>query len=378
MWIYLLLFVFTYGYLSLVRKTNMSALTKDILSVGGFIPLSFIFAFRDFSIGTDTLKYVEDFLKYTELSFSQALDFSTREQGWSVYNWFLGKISVSPRFFLFVTVFIMLMNVYIAIRLYDKDIKVEVCVLIFVLFFFNPSMNLMRQCFAISFLMLSVILFMDKHVIKSIVLFLLSCTFHNSCFIGILFFVTWAFFSKIKNEKSMKKILILIPVVVFVLPYLIKFMVLYSLIPERYIRLYVNSLQYDFGVGRLITYIFPLFLVLLYFDRLVKYDKRNFVWIIAFFLQVIIYQMRDEKDMTYRIVLIFTLANVFLFYSMYKIQYDEYLQRMNDNGKLGKAVSLHNLIIVYCGIYWLYYFCFLGNHATVPYIFSLYNYIGTI
>lgn len=375
MWVYLLLFVFTYGYLSLVRKTNTSALIKDALSVIGFLPMSALFALRDYSVGTDTLKYVGDYLKYTELNFSQVLSLTSREHGWGIYNWFLGEISVSPRFFLFVTSFIMLMNVYIAVRLYEKNIKVEICVLIFLFFFFNPSLNLMRQCFAISFLMISIVLFMNKSVLKSFVLLVISCSLHNSCFIGLFFFVVWFAVGRIKNEKGLKAILLFVPLVVFILPYLIRFMTSYNLIPDRYIRLYVDSLGYDFGVGRLITYIFPLFLVVMYFDRLIKYDKRNLVWIIAFVLQVIVYQMRDEKDMTYRIVLIFTLANVFLFDSIYRIQYNEY---MSDDNKFARAFGWHKLIIAYCAVYWLYYFCFLGNHATVPYIFSLYNYTGVI
>lgn len=371
MWIYLILFLSLYCYLFLIRKIRANYLVKEILSISGLIPLSVLAALRDYSVGTDTWNYINMFNTYRGLTFTQAIERKADEFCWSIYTWGISKISYSPRFFLGITVFIMLLNIYIAVKMYDVNIRTEICVLIFLFFYFNPSLNLMRQCFAMSFLLISMVLFMNKKYLKSILVFVVSYYIHNSCMVGVIFLIFWVLLNRKWGARILRYIFLIVPILVFALPYIIQFINALGIIPARYVNLYLVTLQYDFSVGRLITYIFPIFLVLKYSKQLVNADKRNIVWILAFILETIVYQMRDSQDVVSRVVLTFSLANIFLFYSIYKLQYIEAVQNKQGIIIAKKRWGMHTLTLLYCGVYWLYYYVLLGNHHTVPYVLQL-------
>lgn len=133
-----------YGYLQRkVRRLSIKLIIKKdfffaVMLIG---LLLLIYTFRSYSVGTDTLKYIENFQNYKTYNTPNVL------YKWLVYT--INLFSHNPRFFLLVLGSLLLIPIFISINKYSPLSVLSV--LIFAGFFYGFSLNIARQFIVMSF-----------------------------------------------------------------------------------------------------------------------------------------------------------------------------------------------------------------------------------
>ena len=176
-----------------------------------FFCVLIIFCFRDYSVGVDTIGYIEEYKLGT--SFDRSID-----KGFAYYNQFLFFLGVPARLFLVLTSFLICFPVYFYIKgmAYKKMFAYILYVLIGT---FSMHLSGMRQSMAMGFSLLGLYLAMHFH--KPVYRFgilvisvLLASSFHNSANICFLYIpLIWLANKKMKLSKAFLLSSFLIPLI---------------------------------------------------------------------------------------------------------------------------------------------------------------------
>ncbi len=185
-------FILQYGK-SYVRCSNPHFYDKIYLWLI-FSLLYILLAFRDETVGNDTVAYFNIYRNISELSFSELFDYEGRfEIGYLFINKVLSYLFPDPQFLLIITgVFILMSN---AQFIYKYSQMVWLSVLwYFSLRYFDANMNILRQALAIGCILYSYSFLRSRKFWPFLFLVILGSLFHIS---AIIFVVVW-FVTKIR------------------------------------------------------------------------------------------------------------------------------------------------------------------------------------
>lgn len=162
---------------------------------------------RDLSIGTDTGGYGAFLYKQGMLANSFGSFYSAvKSSVWDVaplfacFSFGIVKLFRSQFALLFAIQFAVIVPVFLAARRHCGRALGWV-MLFYLLAFYIPGLNTMRQSVAMGFVLLLVISLMDGRYISAVVMELVALLIHSSAAIGLLFAVVWFSFFK-KNEMG--------------------------------------------------------------------------------------------------------------------------------------------------------------------------------
>lgn len=252
--------------------------TKIIWCILISLPFILTAYYRDYSVGTDT----------------QRMYYSIYYQGYAVNNWhyslyeflFIWLIKLGYRLggtFDFELLLISILTVgfmFISFLFRKERINLIVASVLYGVFLFLPSMNIMRQLLAVSIAFFGV-KFIEKNDVKKFLLIELIACFIHSTSIAVMIYLIPYLLRKV--DDKIKRIVVLIflgsPVIinwvfnsVMKVPLFAKF--------ASFIREFdMNTVQLKF----LIPQIFVLPLIILNYKKLVKADHNNFLHICASF-----------------------------------------------------------------------------------------------
>lgn len=133
--------------------------------------------FRDFSVGKDTLNYVEFYQ-------SSTFEFSRFEPGFIYLVRFCKKISSNPRFFLCITSIFIFYSFGKTIWRYSKMPSLSLYI-IYCYTFFNFALSGLRESLAISIILLSFPYILKRDYLKFIILLALASSMHTTACIFI-------------------------------------------------------------------------------------------------------------------------------------------------------------------------------------------------
>ncbi|WP_430199020.1 EpsG family protein [Photorhabdus luminescens] len=145
-----------------------------------------LFGLRDYSIGSDTQAYVENFL-YNNWNF---------EPLFTVITYSVKIFTSDPTKYLLILSLIYGVNIFTAYSIFGKNIKTHTIVFIWAVLFsqgmLTGTINLFRQAFGFSFFLLSLSIYLKKEKVNflSCLLFISSILIHssNAIFLLLLFF----------------------------------------------------------------------------------------------------------------------------------------------------------------------------------------------
>lgn len=159
MLIYILIFLLAFVFL-LNENTNNSQRYVRFL----FIIIFVIMGLRDYSVGTDTLSYIQQYEDGS--SYLRSVDV-----GFTKYNQFLAGVGVSSRLFLILSSFIILFPVYLFVKNNSVN-KSLVTLLYLTIGTFSMHMTGIRQSMAMGICLLGCVLFLtiNRKYLKYIVL----------------------------------------------------------------------------------------------------------------------------------------------------------------------------------------------------------------
>lgn len=201
-------------YLSSNRKSCINAYA--IIAI--LIP-SFVAGFRDLSVGVDTELLFPVYKSIvTQTSISGAIETANTEFFYILLGYVSKHLGGYP-FFLFVCQLLTISFVYSFVFRNKQHIYVWLAMLLYFCFFYNFSLNIMRQFVAIAYVLCISNYLLAGRIKKYFVLSLLSVIFHTSAIIGCTFlYLIYALVNASQRNKY-----ILIPIYVSLLLFLYLF-----------------------------------------------------------------------------------------------------------------------------------------------------------
>lgn len=188
---------------SLFGGTRNGRRATGLLFALAVVALCVLAGARDVTIGTDTAGYgvfiyQQGLLSSTYEEFKQALDASS----WDVAPLFaLGSFVVIKLFqsqfaYFFAIELAILIPVLLAARSMTRN-HLGLVMLGYMLVFFIPGLNMMRQSIAMGIVLLGVLSTMSSHYIRAVAQLLAACLIHASAVVGFAFCLLWfAMFKK--------------------------------------------------------------------------------------------------------------------------------------------------------------------------------------
>ena len=203
--LYLLVFLLTCFFTSLAEnkfKYNKKLIAFLFSAVAILIP-SLLAGVRADTVGKDVLEYAVRTFELAEKSdnFAYMKEYTTEPLGYSFMAYITSRYFHDTGYFLFVTQFMVILPVYIAAYKFRKDYPMWLPICTYMFLFYNSSFNIMKQSISCAWVMLCYCFIKEHRWIKATLVFLLSTTFHNSAFIGLLFVLMAMFINR--KEKHM-------------------------------------------------------------------------------------------------------------------------------------------------------------------------------
>lgn len=156
----------------------------DLFLMGLFGFLFFLSAFRNYSVGTDTLNYIGHFNSFIDkgYSFLATLDLEIGYKGLMV----LASLFKDSRLLIVLVSIIICLGNYIIIRKYSNDYYLSGFLYI-TLYLFSISLNVQRQAIAMIFIFEYIMSLHNQNMKRSIFFLFLACLFHmTSLFMIVL------------------------------------------------------------------------------------------------------------------------------------------------------------------------------------------------
>lgn len=166
------------------------------------------------TVGVDVGVYVVRDVKYGAISQSlkqlQDLMSSESELLYCVLVYISTRLTSDAGMLLFLLQLLSIAPCVKAFCLLKDRINVPLAYLIYLLYFYNTSLNLMRQAVACSFILMGMAYLHSekKHrLFKAILSFIVAILFHKAAFIGIILLLLLEIFSKFKGKYTIKLLL---------------------------------------------------------------------------------------------------------------------------------------------------------------------------
>lgn len=174
----------------------------------GILVISIFAGIRSSSVGVDTSGYPVEFMKYGAISrsYSELLriepDLMNEYLG-ALLVFFCSRFTAQPGLLLFFYQFLTVIPVAITAYLLRDKISIRYSIAVYLFWFFNNSLNMMRQSVSCAFILLGTIILLleSKSKIGALISFVIAVLFHRSGFYGTILVLSVYMASKISREK---------------------------------------------------------------------------------------------------------------------------------------------------------------------------------
>ncbi len=292
----ILLTTFFYIAISVIASCAFSwAIKVKKANYGGYliifllllVLLGTIAAFREGS-GSDSLMYRQH---YESQNFTRR--WSAFEGGYIALNVLLYKMGFSYRMLFLCSAFVQSFFVFKTIEHEKEEINVKLALFIYMSSCYFISFNIMRQMLAVSMCLYAILCYLDKKLIKSVLLVLLAAQFHKTAYIVLL-----VFFAKIAfGQKSKLLNLVIFSLFLFLVFNKSLLNEMYKFFTGRYTGYLSDVMDSDGNILKYYLKLFPLiFLAILHFKNY-KNDSKYYV-IFGLYLTGVILESLDYLSNT--------------------------------------------------------------------------------
>ena len=152
------------------------------------LPLSLIAGLR-YGVGTDYFPYLNKFYTYMQEPFTQC--FHVSEPGFFLLVKILLTLGFNQFWVFGMIEFITLFLVSYCLLEKKEQLSIPLGFFIYYLLFYHISLNIMRQCLAVSILLFGIVKLQRDQWKPYIVCFLIAATIHTSAYLGIYFLIIY-------------------------------------------------------------------------------------------------------------------------------------------------------------------------------------------
>ncbi len=293
------------------------------------------------------------------------------ENGYLLFTYLISIFTDNFQIFLFITQLIINSCVYFFIYSNKEKVPMYFSMSIFLLFFYNISLNIMRQSLALSIFLCSLIFINKRKYIKTIIAFLISLTFHSSVVLAlpVYFLLLIATSSKMPKKTKITFFLIIILVVVvfsFTFQYIIYFLSNdLKIIPQKYndylYNDYYDGANYDFDVFILIYKMFWCIIAIIAFMRNTDKEKNDdLAYCICLIIDFIIFILSAKITNINRVGYYYAIPAMLTSIPTIKVLFKK------DNFN---QMCLFVIVLMLLLSYWYVAYVHFNMNETYPYIF---------
>ena len=337
--------------------------------------LCLLAGFRSELVGTDTGGYgqlmikraissknINEFFQYNMGSDYAVKKISDFEIGYTFVVYLASTIFKSIVVTQTIIELLAVLPIYCALRK-KEDVPIWFGMLVFMLQFFNGSMNLMRQTIAMSFMLLATTCWVKGEKKKSILLLICTVLFHASGLLGIVIIFLYEYvgrnrktrpntFNKRIKINYMNMIIAIVAGVVVLIGIPLVSIVLTQLGLSYYTNYILGDIQ--FMPNQIINVLPPIILLVFSFNNFKIHKNEWAFYVVMMAYTIIAGQFTSVNSFGGRIRLYFMIFAVFSYPLVCKYS------------KHKKITS--SVMVSYLMFYWWFYYVLLGTDHTVPYV----------
>lgn len=290
--IYFVVFFISYFFAVTAKKSfekNNKKLGIFNSAMAILIP-SLLAGFRMKGVGTDTLYYFDAAFMYARraTSFTQLLKISNIEPLYNLVNYIVSRFTDNINYVYFFLQLITMIFIYLACFDNKEKVSFPESYLVFMLLFFNRSLNMCRQTIAIVIILYAMKYVKEKNIFKYIIFIFIASGFHNTALLFLSIYIIAVLIEK-KDSFIYKLFIILLFLLIFALykPLIIFIVNTFNFISNRY--LYYVMAKKNIILIELIFKIILLGTILLFYDKLIKYNEDNKLFLFLMIIDFILY-----------------------------------------------------------------------------------------
>ena len=377
--VYLIGFAICLGIVAYAQKKRLSVFL--IFSALALLIPCLIAGLRNQHVGTDVMVYVKPLTSsaitsqnlkeffncywFQEWRNLYAVDYDI---GFSLVVYFVAKLTHSLPAVLFSIQALMVVPVYIALARNRDKMPIWIGMAIYLLLFFNSTLNMMRQWIAMAFLLLAFQMLLEKRSFWVGILTFVAFLFHSTAVVAIpVYLIYWLLWVPRKHCLQQGNLQVGIPTVLSVLIFFVSILAilnlplvikLVSMVGFSQFNNYLQGGQISLMVGQIILRL-PLFLLLIlcWKDMKARWTMVPF-FLTMLFLDLVAAHLVSVDVNTLRI------SHYFSLYSLLWVP-----AAIGSCPSKGKRVLLTVMIICYGLFYWYYTYVMQMRHETYPYQF---------
>lgn len=369
--IYWISFITSLFFICCAQKTKFKSDLYIILSLIGLLIPCILAGFRSVTIGTDVLSYAKPLFdlamradNFSEFYLShwydswRSIETNSFEIGYVLFVWICAKIFKQFWILLFLTQVFIILPIYLAIIKIRNYVSIPIFFVLYYALYFNTSLNLMRQYIACSFIFFVITYYNpENRIIKQIYLILillLAISFHFSAIIGFILLIV-KFYLHNKPFNNTVILCVLFGFTIFFLPFFLNFLRKIGL--SYYVNSYLGNGVVHIEISQFLIRL-PIIACIVYIIIKKEFSKFTNFYVCISIFSLLCSQLISLGAFNSRIGLYFDIISLIL---------PAFICNKNKNKIVSYTYSF--FILLYCIIYWYYFYVELNYSETVPYLF---------
>ena len=352
------------------KKTKAISIVFLIISIS--IPC-YLASQRDLSIGGDTKGYIYGMYNLAETNKVSLLEYFEIAPPWYAIprtiigymflNWGCAQFENGFQILLFMIDLLAILPVYLAIKKVSKSRYETVFgYTLFLLFFFNISLNAARQSIGLAFYLLAYVYMTQREYKKTFLFTLVGFLFHDTAIIILpVALIHYVIVDRVKSQKKQRRyegVIVLLSIIAVLGFYpLLNFLVNTGIYSHG--AVYLTLRRFDFSFIKTALYLSVYLIVILNKKYMVQSKEDEFYKFISL-LSVI--WLQAGALITYADRL-----SWYLFYPIILVYLPKIAYRRN--GKISTQRWLYAVAVILIFLaYWVILYGIINEHGTVPYI----------
>lgn len=373
--IYLAGFLVSFSIAKAIEKWNANSVGFWVWSFVLLLVPCLIAGLRADTVGTDVLVYARPLYDLAESSSSLSNYFDAHwwsvwrymgpadyEVGFSLLIWLSSVVGSSFSFTLFVIQAFTIFPIYLALAKVRKgnSISISLGLLVYLLLYFNVSLNLMRQWIAMAFLLLAITYLLDRKQLQYFILSAVAFLFHTSAIlICLVVYVFWRYVYSSEGGYA-RRVLIAsaISLLIIVFGLRIVALSLSALGFNEYIQ-YIGTEEVSLVPSQLLLLVPGVLLVLSSWKQRCQSNTWLHLLVLSMIVGVFASQLGSITDQSSRLAQYFSYQAILAFPLAHSAISDR-----------DKKHMFWGATVLYLVVYWIAVYVVMGANQTVPYVFA--------
>lgn len=326
----------------------------------GIMILVILASKRSIEVGSDTGLYRSFFYdalnsKFTDYYF-WVHHINEVEIGYTLFNYAVSRFTSNVIIFQGCCAFLIEFNIFLALFKLKDKVNIATGWLVFAFLFYPTTLNITRQCIALSLVFLGYSFTYEKRYLKGIIITIIAILFHKTAIIA-LFLMEMGFTLINSNKKNIRKLIIIYSLITMIFPYFMYLLEIRGLFNFKYSNYFSSGSSLSIIYAFLMRLPFDIFILYLWIKNK-NNIKANNIWFMFLVLQdTLVLPLQQMSAILGRLMLYFGVSKIFV--------YPLICKKIANNKN--KYILYNCLLIIYAAIIFYLQVIVANNNQVYPY-----------